>query len=364
VAPVLYVTSTVAGEPEPIAVWTLPAISATENADARVSVLDRRSPTVALDVAAIVHTVPEVWETDVIVAMFVSVKSAPVTLDSVVQSIASLPVSVNEIVVLEDVADDAARVKVGAVVSMTMALAPAMLLAPDGTVVDVIALPAVSAIVPIVKLDTVRSDELCPDPTVYVPVSVVPADAAVSSTVAPVSSVAVSVLPAWTASLVVAVMFTVRPTPYVPSAVDDENAVTVGAVESIVTESALDVDVTTVSRAVDATAVSECAPALSVPVVHDHAPVVSFARHVLPVSAPPSFNWTDAPGAADPVKVSAVLVVRSSLFDAPVSEPAAKSGTDTAGRVYRTTTMPALAVPPAPATDCPLSPAPPPPPPP
>jgi hypothetical protein len=151
---------------------------------------------------------------------------------------------------------------------------------------------------------------------------------------------------------------------YEPSAVDDEKLDTVGAVESMVTESALDVDVTTVSSAVDATAVSECRPALSVPVVHDHAPVVSFARHVLPVSAPPSFNWTDAPGAADPDKVSAVLVVRSSLFDAPVSEPAAKSGTDTAGRVYRTTTMPALAVPPAPATDCPLSPAPPPPPPP
>ena len=84
---------------------------------------------------------------------------------------------------------------VGAVVSTTIALAPAMLLAPDGTVVDVIALPAVSATVPIVKLDTVRSDDVSDAPTVYVPVNVVPADAAVSSTVAPVSSVTVSVLP-------------------------------------------------------------------------------------------------------------------------------------------------------------------------
>ena len=64
-----------------------------------------------------------------------------------------------------------------------------------GTVVDVIALPAVSATVPIAKLDTVRSAEFSPAPTVYVPVSVVPAEAAVKSTVAPVSSVTVSVFP-------------------------------------------------------------------------------------------------------------------------------------------------------------------------
>jgi hypothetical protein len=55
---------------------------------------------------------------------------------------------------------------VGAVVSITIALAPAILLAPDGTVVDVIALPAVSATVPIVKLETVRSDDVCDAPTV------------------------------------------------------------------------------------------------------------------------------------------------------------------------------------------------------
>jgi hypothetical protein len=251
------------------------------------------------------------------------------------------------------VGDETAEVNdetVGAVVSTTIALAPAMLLAPDGTVVDVIALPAVSATVPIVKLDTVKSADVWLLATVYVPDSVVPADAAVNNTVAPVSSVAVIVLPDWIASLVVAVMLIVAPALYEPSAVDDENDDTVGTVVSTVTESALDVDVTTESSAVDATAVSECTPALNVPVVHDHAPVVSFARHVLPVSVPPSFNWTDAPGGAEPVNVSTVLVVRSSLFDAPVSDPATKSGVETAGRAYRTTTMPALPAPPVPAT--------------
>jgi hypothetical protein len=67
------------------------------------------------------------------------------------------------------VGDAAAEVNddtVGAVVSTTIAFAPAILLAPDGTVVDVIALPAVSASVPIVKLDTVKSDEFCEAPTV------------------------------------------------------------------------------------------------------------------------------------------------------------------------------------------------------
>ena len=131
---------------------------------------------------------------------------------------------------------DCADVKldtVGAVVSTTIALTPAMLFPPDGTVVDVIALPAVSATVPIVKLETARSDDVCDAPTVYVPLNVVPADAAVNSTVAAVSSVTVNVLPDWTASFVVAAMLIVAPCLYVPSAVDDENDETVGAVVSI-----------------------------------------------------------------------------------------------------------------------------------
>jgi len=110
-----------------------------------------------------------------------------------------------------DDCDDVNEVIVGAVVSITIALAPAMLFATVGTVVDVIALPAVSAIVPIVKLETVRSLEVSPACTVYVPVNDVPADAAVNVTVrsiAPVSSVTVIVLLICTDSLAVAVIVT------------------------------------------------------------------------------------------------------------------------------------------------------------
>lgn len=57
-------------------------------------------------------------------------------------------------------------IALGAVVSMTIWLAPAMLLAPVGRVVEVMALPAVSATVPIVKLETVKSAEVWPAATV------------------------------------------------------------------------------------------------------------------------------------------------------------------------------------------------------
>lgn len=60
----------------------------------------------------------------------------------------------------------ATTVMVGTTPSMTIAFAPAMLLAPLGTVVAVIALPAVSAIVPMVKLETVKSEVVSPDCTV------------------------------------------------------------------------------------------------------------------------------------------------------------------------------------------------------
>ena len=123
---------------------------------------------------------------------------------------------------------------VGAVVSMTIALAPAMLLVPVGTVVDDIALPAVSRTVPIVKLDTVRSSELSEAPTVYVPVKVVPADAAVRVTVAPVSSVATTVFPERIASFAVAVMLIAAAALYEPLAVLDENEEIVGATVSTV----------------------------------------------------------------------------------------------------------------------------------
>ena len=72
------------------------------------------------------------------------------------------------------------------------------MLAEAGIVVDVIALPAVSRTVPIVKESAVKSLEISPDCTVYVPVNDVPAEAAVNTTVLstdPVSNVTVIVLP-------------------------------------------------------------------------------------------------------------------------------------------------------------------------
>ena len=128
--------------------------------------------------------------------MFVKLKSVSDSVDNVEHVIASLPVTVNVIDADADVAADAANVTVvGAVVSIIIALAPAILLAPVGTVVEVIALPVVSATVPIVNELTVKSDDVSPACTVYVPVKLVPAEAAVNSTVRPVSSVTVSVFP-------------------------------------------------------------------------------------------------------------------------------------------------------------------------
>ena len=109
----------------------------------------------------------------------------------------------------------------------------AMLVA--GKVVDPIALPAASTAVPTVKLATVSAEAASLACTVYVPVKDVPADAAVSVTVRAgvVFNVAVIVPPDWTASPVVAVTLIVLPAPYVPVAVVDEKAVTVGAVASV-----------------------------------------------------------------------------------------------------------------------------------
>ena len=142
-------------------------------------------------------------------------------------------VYVNDEEFVGDDCDDENDDTVGAVVSITIALLPAMLFAPEGTDVDVIAFPAVSATVPIVNELTVKSDDVSPACTVYVPVNVVPAEAAVNVTVRDVSSVTVNVFPDCTASLVVAVTFTDDPALYEPSAVDDENDDTVGAIPSI-----------------------------------------------------------------------------------------------------------------------------------
>ena len=97
-----------------------------------------------------------------------------------------------------------------------------MLLVPEGTVVDVRALPKAAsrgvallvpmAPVPMLKLETVRSAEVCPAAMVYVPVSVLPVVAAVRVTVAPVLRVTVICPPAKMDSLAVAVMLMLSPT--------------------------------------------------------------------------------------------------------------------------------------------------------
>jgi hypothetical protein len=71
-----------------------------------------------------------------------------------------------EVPVFEAVARARVVGAAGAVVSMTMASAPAMLFAPEGTVVLVIEFPAVSCTETMEKLDTVRSAELWPAATV------------------------------------------------------------------------------------------------------------------------------------------------------------------------------------------------------
>lgn len=101
----------------------------------------------------------------------------------------------------------------GGVVLITIACAPAMLLAPLGTDVEVIALPAVSVGALVNTYDnTVKSLLVSPIPTVYVPVNVVDV-AFVNTTVSPVSSVTVIDAPSATVSLIVAVMLIVVPTP-------------------------------------------------------------------------------------------------------------------------------------------------------
>lgn len=176
---------------------------------------------------------------------------------------------------------------------------------------------------------------------------------------------------------------TVWPARYEPSAVDDENAVIVGAVVSIVTGSAVaDVCVSVVPLSV-VVAVERnlyVAPPASDAAVHVHDPVEVSAVHAEPVfdqdpveafvslaeDAVATSSCTEAPTGAEPVKRSVWTEVMLSVFEAPESyvEPVeSRSGTDTVGSAYRTTTIPEPPEPPAP--DSPgMSQYPPPPPPP
>ena len=78
---------------------------------------------------------------------------------------ASEKVKVNVVAPVAVPATLSEMVTVGAVVSTTMAKEPAMLLTPEGTVVEVRALPKPASLgvalpVPVVKLETVRSVEV------------------------------------------------------------------------------------------------------------------------------------------------------------------------------------------------------------
>jgi uncharacterized protein YbaR (Trm112 family) len=182
-------------------------------------------------------------------------------------------------------------------------------------VVEVIVLPAVSRIVPIVKLETVKSEDDCPDATVYVPVKVVPAEAAIKGTVAPELSVTVIVFPDWIDSLVVAEMLIVPPMANVPLAVDEENAVTVGKIVSTVIDSAVeDALVTPVCVWV---AVIDQIPSLNVPNVQDpdesaHVTLLEPDFTAVTVPAAPADNpETVIVGVASEVKLSVELTPRS-----------------------------------------------------
>jgi hypothetical protein len=127
-------------------------------------------------------------------------------------------------------------------------------------------------------------------------------------------------------------MLIAPPTPYEPSAVDDENAVTVGNTVSTVTERLDEVEVTVelVSVVVD-TAVIAFVPLVSTPVSHVHAPDVALAVHVLPEATPSTYNCTVEPTGAEPVNVSVVADVMLSVEELPKSSVASRSGVEVLG---------------------------------
>ena len=209
--------------------------------------------------------------------------------------------------------------------SITIACAPAMLLAPLGTDVDVITLPAVStgALVNAYD-DTVKSLLVSPAPTVYVPVKVVP-EAFVNTTVSPVFSVTVIDAPSATASFIVAVILTALPTPKVPFDCVVENEDTVGPVVSTVTLTAAEMAESTPPpvcfEVIDQTPSASvpklqlvCAVAVKVQVTFTEPDFVAVIVTVLPFVAP----LTERVGVLSDVMLSEL--------EEPVSEPASTSG--------------------------------------
>jgi hypothetical protein len=108
------VTTTDAGEPDEMDVAALPYSSSTENPDDARRELVPEDPGATDDVAEMVHLVGVVWVTESTWSTAVRTKSADVT---VLQSMASFPVSVNDRFCEDDAADTAASTSTGAVVS-------------------------------------------------------------------------------------------------------------------------------------------------------------------------------------------------------------------------------------------------------
>lgn len=142
-------------------------ISVITNVAALVSVeVTAAPPATAVDRAVMVHTVADVCTILVISAIFVNEKSTSAVGDSVLQSIASFPVTVNRTALVVAVAATTARVTVGAIESGTV------------TTVDcgdptsaVWALPAVSATENVVA--RVNLDVTAAPPLVAVEVAVI-----------------------------------------------------------------------------------------------------------------------------------------------------------------------------------------------
>lgn len=106
-------------------VWAFPAISAIENEPADESVEDvTPPPSTAVEIAAIVQTVEELWVMEEIEEMFPNVKSTPLVAERLEQSIGSFPETVNVSEVVLDVEEDRARVAMGAVASTETVIDP------------------------------------------------------------------------------------------------------------------------------------------------------------------------------------------------------------------------------------------------
>ena len=101
---------------------------------------------------------------------------------------------------------------------------------------------------------------------------------------------------------------------------------------STVTERPVEVDVAVelLSTVVE-TAVTTLTPLVNTAVSQVQEPVVALAVHVLPEFTPSTCNCTDDPTGAEPVKVSVVADVMSSVEETPTSSVASRSGVETLG---------------------------------